>query len=99
MSKNNTHIRHRQNLLDIAIQTTGGLDALFEIAMDNGISISQQLAPGTELKIKQPAANAVVLNYYNRNKILPATAGSENILLLENGSAILTENESNILIN
>lgn len=79
MSKSNTHIRHRQNLLDIAIQTTGGLDALFEIAMDNGISISQQLVPGTELKIKQPATNAVVLNYYNRNKILSATAGSENM--------------------
>lgn len=99
MSKSNTHIRHHQNLLDIAIQTTGGLDALFELAMDNDISISEQLIPGTELKIKQPATNAVVLNYYERNKILPATAGSENILLLENGNAVLTENESNILIN
>lgn len=75
--KNKVKIYNNQNLLDIAIQTTGGLDALFEIAMDNGISISEQLVSGVELKIKQSATNAVVLNYYNRNKILPATAGSE----------------------
>lgn len=75
--KNKVKIYNNQNLLDIAIQTTGGLDALFEIAMNNGISVSQQLVPGTELKIKQPATNAVVLNYYERNKILPATAGNK----------------------
>lgn len=96
-------IHNHQNLLDIAIQETGGIDSVFEIAMDNGVGVSDEITPGTKLKIKQKPVNAVVLEYYKKNNLLPATGGVAinedecNGLLTEDGDGLLTEDDETII--
>lgn len=62
----------RQSLPDLTIQECGGLDAMMEVAADNGLSITDDITPGTTLK-----CNAVVnkknVDIYNANDLRPAT--------------------------
>lgn len=43
-------IKQNQNLLDMAVQYAGSLDSLFLLAADNGIGITDALAPGANIK-------------------------------------------------
>ena len=62
-----------QSLFDIAIQAAGTVEAVFDIALANGISITDDLEPGTVLVV--PAVlNRQVAEYYRVNNIRPATA-------------------------
>lgn len=45
-------IKERQTVVDYTCQNSGTLEALFELAELNGISITQDLAPGTLLKAR-----------------------------------------------
>jgi 2',3'-cyclic-nucleotide 2'-phosphodiesterase (5'-nucleotidase family) len=61
-----------QSLFDIAIQAAGNVEAVFDIALANGLGITDDLPAGTLLVI--PAvANRQVADYYRTNNILPAT--------------------------
>ena len=61
-----------QSLFDIAIQSAGSIEAVFDIALANGISITDDLEPGTVLVV--PAVlNRQVAEYYRVNGIQPAT--------------------------
>lgn len=66
----------RQSLLDIAIQTSGGVEAAFDIAAANDISISEPLAEGVQLETV-PATDKAVLDRYTAKKISPATELSD----------------------
>jgi hypothetical protein len=66
-----------QSLFDIAIQAAGSIEAVFDIALANGISITDELQPGTVLVI--PAVlNRRIADYYRVNDIHPATEISAN---------------------
>lgn len=79
-----TIVRSRQNLLDIAIQESGTLASLFEIALLNNVSITDDLTAGQEIKI--PAAfeniHQGVLTVYKARQIFPATSLSSNQLFV-----------------
>lgn len=66
-------VTSRQSLLDISVQHSGSLEALFDIAIANGISITDDLAPCTLLDIPRQKETSVV-RYYEVNRIMPATA-------------------------
>lgn len=82
-------ILHNQSLLDVALQHTGTIESLFELALANGISITDDLTAGTPL-ILPPAPSQGrgvspspsgrgwggddILNYYSAKNIQPATA-------------------------
>jgi len=75
-------VLNNQTLLDIAIQEYGTIESVFELAIANDLSITDELATGTILLIPEFSTltnepiitNKEILNYYKKNKIKPATA-------------------------
>jgi hypothetical protein len=61
-----------QSIFDLAIQSAGSAEAAFEMALLNGVSITDDLA-GMELTEPAPM-NRLAVNYYKQNGILPATS-------------------------
>lgn len=62
-----------QWLGDVAIKHAGGIEALFEFAVLNNISPTENLIPGTQLSPTEQV-NKRIINYYERNNINPASA-------------------------
>ena len=64
-----------QSLLDIAIQHTGAVESVFAIAVANGLSLTDDLLAGTEIKLPDSVnKDSDVLNYYTAKRLQPATA-------------------------
>ncbi|MCO5229613.1 MAG: hypothetical protein M9958_00515 [Chitinophagales bacterium] len=77
---NKVTILNRQSLLDIALQETGIIEAAFDIAIANGLSVTDY-APGAILMIPNNiVVNEQILKYYKSNKIQPATFMGELII-------------------
>ncbi len=72
-------VLHNQSLFDVALQHTGTIESIFELATANGISITDDLAAGTPLSLGegQGERNKDILNYYQAKNIQPATAFSQ----------------------
>lgn len=68
-----TQIIIKQSLLDVAIQQCGAATAAFELAVLNGLSVSNELAPG-QLVNSDTVADASVADYYRNRNLKPATA-------------------------
>lgn len=65
----------RQSLLDIAVQTSGSVEAAFDIAAANDVSMSEPLA---EAQLETaPVADKMVLERYTARQIRPATELSD----------------------
>lgn len=70
-------VLHNQSLLDIAISYGGNISVAFAIALENGISVTDDLQPGRLLAIPENIAQDVeIVNYYRSRGIHPATAVS-----------------------
>ena len=70
-------VKDRQSLLDMAVQTAGSMEAAFDLAVANGVSLTATLKDGQVL---------ATVRYYSVQKIMPATALSrEEISVLERG--------------
>ena len=61
-----------QTLLDIAVQAAGSVEAAFEIAAANNISMTDDLAEGTSL-IVPSVIDQTVADYFRVNGIIPKT--------------------------
>lgn len=57
----------------MAVQHCGSVEAAFDIALLNGISITDSIAPGTDL-ILPPVVDKDVVSYYANRGLVPATA-------------------------
>lgn len=67
-------VLNRQSILDISIQYTGDVQKCFDIAVANGMAVSDLLASGTSLTIPDELGkNSDVINYYTSKMIKPAT--------------------------
>lgn len=64
---------HLQNIQDLTIQTAGSLENIFEMAMLNGISVTETPTPGEKYKAVETNINSDIVNYYVAKKIIPAT--------------------------
>ncbi len=63
-----------QSLTDVAMQVYGSADAVVALAADNGLSVTDHPATGTELDYY--AENVIdphVVAFYANNKIVPVT--------------------------
>ena len=70
-----TIILHNQSLLDLAVQHTGAVESVFAIAVANGLSLTDDLPAGAEIKIPDSVnKDSDVLNYYIAKRLQPATA-------------------------
>jgi len=61
-----------QSLFDIALQTTGSVEAAFDMALLNLIAITDDIEAGREL-IKVSVINNQITSYYSDKNIKPAT--------------------------
>ena len=67
-----------QSLFDIAVMVCGSANAAFNIALENGISVTDTLTPGQELTIPDDIIlQRDVAGYFLKKNILPATAKTE----------------------
>lgn len=67
-------VRQGQNLLDIALQSTGNADTALDIALANGLCLSDDLTVGQPIDIVDTlAVNENVRNIYRTQTIYPAT--------------------------
>lgn len=65
----------RQNLLDLALQEYGNVQAVFDLAMANGLDITDELTPGQEITLPESQyTDKDVLNFYKTRDIRPVTA-------------------------
>lgn len=65
-------VKERQTLLDIALQTSGSVEAVMELAKQNGLSITDELSDGQVLEVKEVKDVAVVERYAVEG-VCPAT--------------------------
>ena len=71
-----SHVRiaANQSLFDISIQQCGGIEAVFEIAEQNGLSITDRLIAGSTIEISEDTMiDKTIIDYYQMKGIKPAT--------------------------
>ena len=69
---------HNQSLLDLALQHTGTIESVFELAKDNDLNITDDVQAGKTLVLSSEAfTNKDILAYYTAKNIQPATAFSK----------------------
>ncbi|MFK7033200.1 hypothetical protein [Flavobacterium oreochromis] len=67
-------IKHNQSLFDFTIQSKGTIEALFETAILNNVSITGDLLTGANLLVSNGIIDKQIVNYFLNKKIVPATA-------------------------
>ena len=67
---------HNQSLLDLALQHTGTIESVFELAEANSLNITDDVQAGTPLYLGEGVRNDI-LAYYTAKNLQPATAFSK----------------------
>lgn len=62
-----------QNLLDIALQEYGSVEGVINLVVANNRSITDDLFAGDELIIDADPVDQLMLDFYRKNQIKPAT--------------------------
>lgn len=66
---------HNQSLLDLALQHTGTIESVFELAKDNALNITDDVQAGTPLHLGEGlGVRNEILSYYTAKNLQPATA-------------------------
>ncbi|MFJ1330269.1 hypothetical protein [Capnocytophaga canimorsus] len=74
-------ILHNQSLLDACLQHTGTIESLFELALANELSVTDDLTAGQGFEIPINAQkDKDILNYYAAKNIQPATGFTQTDL-------------------
>ena len=68
----------RQSSFDVAVQTAGSAEAAFDLAMLNGLSVTDELETGLELVPANTSEgrglrNRGIVDYYTNRQLKPAT--------------------------
>ncbi len=69
----NTTVKNGQSLFDIALQMCGNAESAFELALMNGLALSDELVNGQVLELPDVAEKQIVRQYAADN-VFPATA-------------------------
>ncbi|UDQ54985.1 hypothetical protein LJF28_04785 [Chryseobacterium indologenes] len=73
-------VLHNQSILDIAVQYTGKAENAFDIAMINGISVSDSLVSGQIIEIPETNIDNDMVSFLKRKNVKPATAVNTNLI-------------------
>lgn len=65
-------VSEKQSLFDVAIQKGGSLETMVELALINGISITEDLSPGQHLDLPE-VVNSDIATYFSNKGIVPET--------------------------
>lgn len=69
-------VNQNQSLVDFSIQHCGDATAVFDLAIENNLSITDELESGAELTITSAVEQQIVDFFANKN-IIPATEEKE----------------------
>lgn len=75
-----------QSLFDLALQKGGSIEAVFDFAVVNGLSITDDIAPGMGL-LPPDAKRKQIVDYYSKHGLKPGTAVTGDI----NSGSIFSE--------
>lgn len=76
----------RQSLWDIALQTCGSIEAVFELAEANGLAVTDALAPGQVIEYSPDSIrDKQAARYYANNRVIPSTAIEEESTIMPEG--------------
>lgn len=84
-----------QSLFDLALQTGGNVEAAFDLALSNELSVTGELEPGQAIA-PSASLDLQVVDYYRVKNIRPATFSGEEILTLS-GIGYMAIEENNIV--
>jgi len=76
-----TKVIAEQSLFDIAILAGGSIEAVFEIALQNDLSITGEMSAGQTVNASQIEGNEIT-DYYRVKGIMPTTFSSQEIFTL-----------------
>lgn len=62
-----------QSLFDLALQKGGSIEAVFDFAVKNEISITDDITPGIGL-LPPDAKSKQIVDYYSKHSLKPGTA-------------------------
>lgn len=69
---------HNQSLLDLALQHTGAIESVFELAEANSLNITDDVQAGAPLYLGEGlGVRNEILSYYTAKNLQPATAFSK----------------------
>lgn len=74
----------RQSLFDLAIQHAGSAEAALLLALENGLSLTDDIIPGQNINTAETKPNSIT-QYYATNQLQPATAVSATEINLSGG--------------
>jgi hypothetical protein len=63
-----------QSLFDLAIVLAGSAEAAFDLALENGMSVTDEVPAGKSIRYRGAAVSPQVARYFERNRLKPATA-------------------------
>lgn len=86
------NISEGQSMFDLAIQKLGSCEAAFELALENGLSFTDELTPGTTIQLIG-IKNKAVADYFNGKGIAPATYAESPSSQIENIEVIYWSND------
>lgn len=73
-------VRNGQTLTDIAIQVYGSSEAVFTLASENALDITDKLTTGMELDYSSDnIVNKRIVDYYAANNIYPCTQDAADV--------------------
>lgn len=79
-------VADRQSLWDIALQTCGSIEAVFELAEANGLAVTDALTPGQVIAYSPDSIrNKQVVQHYANHRVIPSTAIAEESTILPEG--------------
>lgn len=67
-------VKNNQSIFDIALLATGGIEEAVAMAVELGYSITDTVPAGTVLELTPVLTSKKILNYFENNKLSPATA-------------------------
>ncbi|MDA6068634.1 hypothetical protein NJT12_03285 [Flavobacterium sp. AC] len=78
--------QHNQNLFDIAIQENGNVLTVIELAVLNGISITDNTKPSQKIEVvKSTLIVQELVDYFINKQQIVATGSSDNLLVRPSG--------------
>lgn len=87
-----TKVIAEQSLFDIAILAGGSIESVFDIALQNDLSITGEMSAGQTVSTSQIEGNQIT-DYYRVKGIMPTTFSSQEIFTLSGlGYMALEEN-------
>ena len=74
-----------QTIFDVVMMVSGSVEGAFELALENGISVTDDLKSGQVLRFSGGVINKKVLEYFRENGVVPATFDNTAFWILANG--------------